>query len=153
MQRLLSSVGTRALPSTRHAKAPGTTATLVPSTVWRRKDLLSLYVGPRSPHRQGGLPSVIFIHSVPLTASAFPNMSTPTFLPWPRTPHQLPYATAELFSRILRERLGVYCRICSVTLESHLCIWKCIGSRYFCISYFPHGVFALLLSTKDSVIK
>ena len=150
MKRLLSLVGMHALPSTRHTKAPGAVAaaaTLAPSTVWRRKDLLWLYVGPRSPQRQGDLPSVIFIHSMPSTASAFPNVSTPTFPPWPRTAYQLPYATAESFLRILRMRLGVCCRICRVTLESHLCIWKCIGSRYFCISYFPCGVFALPLST------
>lgn len=79
---------------------------LAPRTVWRRKDLLRLYVGPRSPQRQSDLPSVISIHSVPLTASAFPNGPTLTFRPWPHTTHQLPYATAETFSRILRMRLG-----------------------------------------------
>lgn len=66
-----------------------------------------------------------------LTTSAFPRVSTPPISPGPRTAHQLPYATAQLFSRILRVRLGVCCGTSRVTLKSHLCSWKCIGSRYF----------------------
>lgn len=113
---------------------------VVPSAGWRRKDLPWLYGGPTKAKR----PSVIFTHIVSLPSSAFPKVSTPTVPPWAPTPHQVPCATAESFSNTL---WGVYCRICHVTLESHLCIWKCIGSRCFCMSYFPYGVFALQLST------